>query len=252
MDLLTVPTSAGVYGLVGRRSVDRRRPCLLALGGAFAPKDYLHDLVDHFPEANVIVATMPGMWVPWSGASVPQLIQGLQEVADWAFGDLPVVTFGASTGALATLGLKGPNIRRHVALEPFLQTAPLWPFIRDARRRLVKYADEPALVHYLWTIFGVTATTVENRDYRFLAEGLAAPTDIIVATLPLAPERPMPIWPSFTSEEDRAAFARDPRVTFHHGPPNTGHNLGSVPGPGVDLVRSVLAAALAEAAQGCA
>jgi hypothetical protein len=251
MDLLAVRTSAGFFGLAGQRMLDRRRPALLAVAGAFAPRDHLHDLIERFPDANVVVATMPGMWVPWSGARVPQLIQGLQELADWLFGDLPLVTFGASTGGLMTLGLKGPNVCRHVALEPFLQTAPLWPFIADARRRLVKYADQPAVASFLWTLFGVGPDKIENRDYRFLAEGLSAPADIIVGGLPLLPERPTPTWPSFTSEEDRAAFRRDPRVVFHQGPPDSGHNLGSIPGEGTAMVHAVIAAALKEAAARC-
>lgn len=251
MDFLTVPTSAGAFSVVGRRSVDRPRPCLLAVGGAFPPKDYLHDLAGQFGGANVVVANLPGMGTPWSPVGVPALTAGLQEVAAWLFGDLPLVVLGVSTGALLALGFTAPSLVRTVVLEPFLQTAHLWPFVADSRSRLERHHNHPAMVSFLWTLFGIGATELENRDYRYLAEGLSAPTDVIVGGMPLLPERPTPTWPSFATDEDRAAFRRNPLATLHEGPPDTGHNYGSIPGPGRQVLNQVLVAALNEALRAC-
>jgi len=251
MDFLNVRTSAGEFGVVGRRSFDRPRPCLLIVGGAFPPNGYMHEHIKAFPGANVVVSNLPGMGTPWSPAEVPALTAGLQEVAGWLFADLPLVVFGVSTGALLALGFKAPNLVRTVVLEPFLQTGNLWPFIADSRARLERYNHRPAIVSFLWTVFGIGATTLENRDYRYLAQGLSVPTDVILGGMPLLPERPLPAWPSFASDEDRAAFRRNPLATLHEGPPDAGHGYGSVPGSGKQVVHGVLAAALAEAARAC-
>ena len=61
MGLLTIQTDGVPLSFVGRLHQDRPRPVLLAIGGAFPPKDYLHDLIRIFSGANVLVVHLPGM-----------------------------------------------------------------------------------------------------------------------------------------------------------------------------------------------
>jgi hypothetical protein len=251
MDFLTIQTSVGPLGFVGRIHTDQRRPSLLAVSGSFPPKGYLHDLIDQFRGANVLIVNLPGMaGVPWSAATPDQLSRGLQEAVRLLLGDLPVVAFGTSTGNLLSLGLRLPNICRRVAVEPFFQTKDLWPFIANSRQRMMRNPTDDGLARYFWDGFGIGPTALENRDYRHLMGAITVPTDVIVGEIPLLPRRATEVWPSFTSEEDRAALAANPLVTLREAPPGTGHSIGADPA-GDALVKRTLHAALHAAAAFC-
>jgi hypothetical protein len=251
MDFLTIQTSAGPLGFVGRIHTDRRRPALLAVNGSFPPKTYLHDLIDDFAGANVLIANLPGMLgVPWSSANAAELTRGLEEAVRLLLGDLPLVAFGASTGNLLSFGLRLPTICRRVALEPFFQTENLWPFIAHCRDRMARKPGAEGLARFLWTFFGIGPDSLENRDYRHLLDGITVKTDVLVGGLPLLPEREVDNWPSFCSAEDRELLHANPLVTVHSGPPGVGHRFGSLP-PSDAYVRRVLHAALLDAAQLC-
>jgi pimeloyl-ACP methyl ester carboxylesterase len=137
-----------------------------------------------------------------------------------------------------------------VAVEPFLQTKDLWPFIANCRQRLASNPGDGALAHYLDGVFGIGATQMENRDYRHLLEAITVPTTVIVGQIPLLPERPVEVWPSFTSAEDRALLTANPLVTLHEGRAGTGHSVQSDPAAEA-LLRRVLHADLLEAAKLC-
>jgi hypothetical protein len=251
MDLVTLQTSAGPFGLVGRIHADRRRPALLAVGGSFPPKTYLHDLADHFRGANVLIVNLPGMvGVPWSAATPAELSRGLAEAVVRLLGDLPIVAFGTSTGNLLSLGLRLPNICRRLAVEPFFQTQDLWPFIANSRQRMGKRPDDTSLARYFWDVFGIGPTSLENRDYRQLLDNIIMPTDVIAGELPLLPEREVDVWPSFTSQADRAALTANPLVSFHQGPAGTGHYV-QADRTVEALIRRLLHAALRDAAEFC-
>jgi len=252
MDLVTLQTSAGPFGLVGRIHADRRRPALVAVGGSFPPKTYLHDLADHFRGANVLVVNLPGMvGVPWSAATPAELSVGLAEAVVRLLGDLPIVAFGASTGNLLSLGLRLPNICRRIAVEPFFETKDLWPFIANCRQRMARKPEDASLARYFRDVFGIGPTTLENRDYRGLLDNITVPTDVIAGELPLLPEREVEVWPSFTSDADRAALRANPLVRFHEGPAGTGHYVQADPRVEA-LIRRLLHAALRDAAELCA
>ena len=236
MDHLLIETSAGKIGFAGRFWTDRARPCLLIVAGAFIDPGQHHEIIDWFPEATVLVANLPGMGgVPWSSADAGQLAAGL--------GEAPLVVCGVSAGCLAAMPLKAANLRRKVLVEPFLTTQDLWPFVAYARTLLELNPGHKGLRHYLWTLFGVSETAVETRDYRHLVASLDVPTEVVVGGMPLLPERETPHFPSLASPEDRAALAANPQVTLHEGSPGAGHDVWVDPQTNA-LIRRLLADAL--------
>jgi hypothetical protein len=205
MEHLLIQTSGGPLGFVGRLHTDQVRPSLLVVTGSFPPDGYLHGLVNHFAGANVLVASMPGMWkVPWANEpSVAGATKGLEDAVRRLLPDGPIVAFGSSTGNIRSLALRLPNIFRRVADEPFFQTRDLWPFIGNSRDRMKLKPGAAPLARYLWEYFGIGPDRLENRDYGRLLENITVPTDVLVDQSPLLPERDLPIWPSFTSAQDR-------------------------------------------------
>jgi hypothetical protein len=250
---LFVQTSVGPFGFIGRLHTDRRRPALLAVNGSFPQKDYLHDLPDAFPGANVLMVHVPGMGkTPWSGRTPADLAIGLQEAVSLLFRDLPLVVFSVSTGNLLALGLTNPNICRRVVLEPFFQTGRLWPFIDYAHRDLAKHPKDTQRAQFFWDFFGITPDRVENRDYRHLMGGITQPTDVVCGSILLGepPENRNVPWPSFTLPEEREALVANPLVTLHPSPPGTGHAVASLQ-PGQNMVSRLNHGALREAANLC-
>ena len=250
MDHLVIDTASGPLGFVGRFLTDRPRPALLAVTGSFPPKDHLHELITAFLDANVLIVQLPGMaGMFWANdPDVAGLTRGLEGAARKLLGDAPIVALGASTGNLLSLGLGLPNICHRVALEPFLQTGDLWPLIADSRERLKLNPGFWPMSRFLWNMFGVAEDRVENRDYRYLLDGIAVPTDVLVGYTPLAPQRELESWPSLTSEADRTSLRANPWVTLHEGPRGSGHAYGADPATFNDLKR-VVGAALGEAAK---
>ncbi|MGZ6038811.1 MAG: alpha/beta hydrolase [Phenylobacterium sp.] len=252
MDRLIVQTSCGVLYLGGRLHADPATPALVAMGGIWTPGDFLHDLVDAFPDVSVVIIPLPGMGGSLTRTfDIATLTRSLDEALDTLFRHTPVVAYGVSTGSLVTLGLRSPQVRRKVALEPFFRTRPLWAFHETARKFLANAPDNRGARLAAEQIFGLTEgeSEVVDRDYRTLLEGLKAPLDVILADQPLEPVRPLDGLPSLCSTEDRAALAAHPLVNVHAGPPNSGHDLG-VTAEGARLVRSVLRRALDDAVEG--
>ncbi|HLZ77352.1 hypothetical protein [Phenylobacterium sp.] len=251
MDFLTLQTAAGPLGVVGRIHTGPPRPALLAVNGAFPRRHHRHDLVDYFPGVSVLVVELPGMsGVPWANPTIPELTQGLEAAVRRLVGDVPIVAFGSSTSVLVTLGLRLPNICRHLLQEPFFQTENLWPFVASSRARMARNPDNAAMTRFYWEAFGIGPERLENRDYRHLLENITKPTDVIVGGAPLEPMREMDFWPSFTSGQDRAALRANPLVSLIEGPPDSGHSFGSEGGSDL-LIKRRLHAALLEAAKLC-
>jgi hypothetical protein len=226
MDRLIVQTRFGPLPLVGRLHSDKARPCLLVIGGAFPPPDFMHEVVDRYPEVSVLVGSLPGMRAPsFDRQDVSDFAGAYDEALGLLAPSQPVVACGVSTGCLVTLGLRSPNICSHLLQEPFFSTADLWPFIAYARDLLARNADNAVLKAFLWDICGVAPDAIVDRDYWPLLEGLRVPTDVIIGEMPLLPQRELPTWPSFTTEADRVRLRDAPLVTLHLGPPGSGHNL---------------------------
>lgn len=248
MDAIEFQTSAGRFALVGRLRLEAGRPAVVAINGSFPNKDYLHDLVDEFPDASVFVAYLPGMWgTRWEGAALDDLAAAFNGVLDRLVGDAPIVLMAASTGNLLGFALERPTVVRRIAVEPFFQTRDLWPFIDFAQNYMSRRPQEDSTRAYLWDLFGIGPDRVENRDYRHLLQRIRTPTDVLVGQLPLLPRRDMRGWPSLTPVEDRAALAALPAVTLQEGVPGTGHGV-NVTGPGAALVKDLIRQALRDVA----
>jgi hypothetical protein len=250
MDRLIVQTSQGPLYLAGRLHVDPATPALVAMGGIWTPRDFLHDLVNSFPDVSVIIIPLPGMGGSLTRTfEIGPLTRSLDEGISALFPRTPVVAYGVSTGSLVTLGLRAPQVVRQVALEPFFRTAPLWAFHETARAFLAAESHKQGPRIAADQIFGLTETGLVDRDYRGLLADLKTPLDVILADQPLEPRRPFESLPSLTSAADRAALAVHPRVTVHAGPPGSGHDLGVTP-DGAVVVNAVLRQALAAATKG--
>jgi hypothetical protein len=248
MNRLTVQTRFGPLPVVGRLHAGRRRATLLAVGGAFPPADYLHDLVDKHPNDNVIVGCLPGMRSPSFDSHLPASYSAaFDELIGVLLPTQPIVAYGVSTGCLVTLGLRAPNIVRHIAQEPFFNTRDLWPFQAYAQEKLTANPDNKPLAEFLASIFGIRPGAVGNVDYEHLAHGIRIPTDAIVAKTPLLPMRALDYWPSLTSAHDRDLLRANGMVRIHQAAEDSGHNI-VVNATGERFVHELRANALAEAA----
>jgi hypothetical protein len=241
-------------GLVGRIHADRSRPALLVVNGSFPPDDLMHELVDGFPGAHVLVANLPGMaGVYWKKTTVAEMTLTLDAAVKRLLPRDPLVVLGISTGNLVALGLRAGNICHRVAVEPFFQTEPLWPFIANSRERLqLQRSAEVSeyMGHFFWEVFGVAPTALENRDYRYLLDRIECPTDVLVGGLPLLPQRDLDEWPSFTSDEDRARLAANPLVSLNVGPAGIGHRYG-LRASDRNMIHTLLHGALVAASRAC-
>ncbi len=221
------------------------------MGGAWTPDDFLHELVDWFPGAGVVVAPFPGMGGSLTPTfDVADMARAVDTIIGSHFRNTAIVTYGVSTGCLVTLGLRSPEIFRHVATEPFFRTAPLWPLQRTLCEFLLAEPDKIGGALAAKELFGYTPPPVESqvdRDYRHVMDGISAPVEVILADRKLEPVRELATWPSLTSAEDRERLAADPRVTVRHGPPGSGHWVDATPA-GQALVKQTLREALLAAA----
>ena len=232
MDHISIQTPGGPLSFVGRIHTDHARPSLVAVRGSFPPPGQLLDLPVRFAGVNVLVVTLPGMagsfWA--DRPSVEGLTRGLEDAVSRLLPQAPLVVFGTSTGNLLSLGLRLPNIRRRVAVEPFFRTAHLWPLIANSRERLKMNPGFEVMARFFWEVFGFAPDRIEDRDYAHLLGNITQPTDVVVGGMPLHPVRKVDTWPSFTSAEDRARLAANPWVTLHEGGPDDGHAYGSAGG----------------------
>ena len=81
---------------------------------------------------------------------------------------------GLSTGSLVALGLRSPEVRRVLAVEPFFSTAKLWPLIEMIQNELRE--NSAANLHaWVEAIFGYTAQSVTDRNYDAVLARLGSP-----------------------------------------------------------------------------
>lgn len=224
----------------------RPGPALFCVRGVWAPITYLLELFEHFPDVDIVICDLPGMWTSPPPVADPEHFgRAFDEVLGQLLAGRDVVAFGVSTGALGTLALTRPEVRGHVVMEPFLRTANLWPLVDDMRRRIQQYPEKALLRRFIHDLFGYSLEAVEERDYRRLLQGVRAPVRAVYGDFPLEPRRPLPRWPSLSDETTRAALAALPGARAYAGPPQTGHHVTREDG-GWAVLLEALREALAE------
>ncbi|WP_337185576.1 alpha/beta hydrolase [Phenylobacterium sp.] len=195
------------FGPVWFRARDTGRPVLLFVSGAFAPVDNVANLQDLIPGADVWRAHLPGNHAPpLIGESVGLFVAAFDAAVRAALGDRPVVAAGNSTGALVAMGLKAPNIRRLVLIEPPLRITPGGPF--ESMRGDPRF-NQGAFID---NIFGVGPRESTPRDYSHLLAALGPPAHVLIGG---PPEPGAETGPSVVDDLTRADLQSHPRVRLY-------------------------------------
>jgi pimeloyl-ACP methyl ester carboxylesterase len=223
-----------------------KKPVVVAVAGAFAVKQGpLFQLAPFVaPHADLLTGHLPGNHSPvLSEVSVEAYARAYSHVLATALADRPVVLCGASIGGLVALGVRAPNVRARVVMEPPLAAGKLWPMLDFLRTRLAKAPQDHDLRAFVKNVFGVTPAEARDVRYEGLLEGLAEPTTVIVGATPLNPPRKVEKLPSLVDEPERRWLADHPgvRLLVAQG---AGHN---VPQEATRLLVAELRASLASA-----
>lgn len=220
-----------------------QKPLVVAVAGAFAVKHGpLFQLAPFLaPHADLLTGHLPGNHSPaLSEVSVEAYARAYSHVLATALANRPVVLCGASIGGLVALGVRAPNVRARVVMEPPLSSGKLWPMLDFLRTRLIQ---DPELRAFIENVFGVSESASRDIRYEGLLDGLADPTTVIVGATPLNPPRQVEKLPSLVDEPERQWLAAQPgvRLLVAQG---AGHN---VPQEATRLLVSELRASLAAA-----
>jgi pimeloyl-ACP methyl ester carboxylesterase len=237
MELRTIPTTLGPVSLWGSfAAFDAARPLVLAIRGAFPDPDFMSLLPEHLPEMDVVLSHLPGMHTPLLRVtSVQAFINAFQEVIGQEFGDREVIPYGFSLGGVVALGLRNPQIRLVIAMDPPL-TTDLWPIFER-----VKQLPEPD-ASWASQIFGDES----GKDYRWVLDGLTAPAYAILAGDALGAPRPITRLPGLVTERAKVALTSHPNVKLVYLP-GVGHNI---PVQAPSAVVGLLRLAIRETRQG--
>lgn len=214
-DSRTFETPYGPIVLCGRPEAFRGdRPLVVAIAGAFAiARGPLFHLAPHLPNAEVVTGHLPGNHCPpLVATSVGVFAAAYSHVVATAFANRPVIACGASIGGLVAMGLKAPQIRAGLLMEPPLVMNKLWPMWPMLRRRLTEHRGDTELRRFIFNVFGVTEEGVEDRRFAGLLDTLTTPTQVLVGERPLFPERSFDKLPSLVDEPERALMAAHPKI----------------------------------------
>jgi pimeloyl-ACP methyl ester carboxylesterase len=205
-----VRTSFGVIPLCSE-GLDTSRPVILAIRGAFAPFDQLSWLGAQLPEAEVVVAHLPGLIGPLPEAvSIQGFANAFRELIETIYAGRQVVVVGASIGGLVALSLNSDRVKGVVAIDPPLSTAKLWP-LRDWAET-ARPALSVAHQEWLWRILGY-GPKVEDRCYDSVIENLKRHAHVIVAGVALHPRRNLASMPGLLDAADIALLRSHPLLT---------------------------------------
>jgi pimeloyl-ACP methyl ester carboxylesterase len=238
VEQIEIETSLGRVAFVGRRQAVPASPALLVITGLFPPRDHMHDLAAAFPEREVLIGRLPGMFAPLLRVnSVEAFGQAYREAVAQALPARKVVTLGVSAGALVALQV--PAAAR-VLMEPFLSIgAPLSQLLRE---RLTAQPDNAALARYLRELTGLTADGAEDLDFSALLAAAEGPMWALVGDLAARPAG----LPTLTTETDRRRLVQH-GARLVEGLPGTGHAFAESP-EGRALTIQTVKAALAAVA----
>lgn len=218
-------TSEGEIWLWGaREAFEGSKPIGLVILGAFnAEKSALMDIQASVPDLAVLIGRLPGNHAPEPrvhsieayAAAFTQVLTELRR---------PAIVIGASIGGLVAFGLRAPNLKGILALDPPLRTGKLWPLREGFRQRLRNDPTNERLAEFIFNVFGISPDAHEDRNYDSLLEGLTAPTWVMYGDDALLPERPISRDPSLLDEPERNLLRRHPGIStaLVEG---VGHNL---------------------------
>lgn len=192
---------------------------IVVLTGAFASPSTLRVLADLIPETSMLFGDIPGNHCP---PLVQQSVGAFCSAYGAAIEALrrPVVLCGSSLGATAALGIRSPNVRAVLALEPLMRSeaaAPLWPGFRGA---LIARPDDDVLADTLWRVFGVSLSRTEARNYAPVLDGLKRPARVLAGSSMTA------AVPTLLSAQDRRTLKAHPMVKFN-AVLRVGHDIGN-------------------------
>lgn len=216
MDIIDVATEFGPVQFRGR---DTGRPILLLITGAFAAEDLMDRLQERFPAVDVLRAHLPGNHTPrvmTDAVGVYAAAFGVALAGRFAGRDL--VAFGLSVGALVAMGLRSPNLRGIVAVEPPLLLSEAWPLLA------LRQQAPPGHDAFLWNVLGIGPTETEERDYRPLLTHLRTPTLALISDPPPPPGTPFERMPGLLGPAGREALLTCPYVRVAIAP-GIGHNM---------------------------
>jgi fermentation-respiration switch protein FrsA (DUF1100 family) len=198
---------------------DTGQPVLLLITGTFADADTLEGLDEVMLGVDVWRAHLPGNHCPpLAPASVGMFAAAYSHAIGTALKGRDVVVLGLSVGGLVALGLRAPNVRRLLVVEPPLLTEGLWPL------EVVREQAPAGHEAFLWQVLGIAPDRIEPRDYRGLLASLQRPTRALVGGECGPPQRPFSIMPSFITPACRALLDAHPRVSVLEAP-GAGHNV---------------------------
>ena len=221
METRVFETSLGQIWLRGEATalVDDR-PVVLVIAGAFAPPEPFDLLQPYLPKAAVLVGHIPGNHCPNLVANTPGVFMAAYSAAIAQLGR-PTIVCGASLGGLVALGLRAPQVRGLLVLDPLNQTSGLNYAIPSFRAALGRRPAVDA-VDLIWAVFGISATAVEARSYVGVLKDLRTPTLCLVGELPTGASK-LP-QPSIVTQADRELLKAHPSIRLQVVP-RAGHHL---------------------------
>lgn len=225
MENRTFETPYGPIVLVGEASAfEGTRPLLVTIAGAFAiARGPLFQLAPLIGDCDVVSGHLPGNHCPTLiSASVGVYAAAYSHVIAEAFADRTVIACGASIGGLVTLGLRAPQVRNLLVIEPPLVMSKIWPLWPTLRSKLA--GGDPAERDFVVNVFGVTETAVVERRYDGLLDALRKPTHVVVGDRPLFPKRALEKLPSLVDEPEQGLMTAHPMIRLSVAP-NAGHNV---------------------------
>jgi pimeloyl-ACP methyl ester carboxylesterase len=189
---------------------------VVVITGSFAGPQAMRGMPRRLAGMPVLISDLPGNRCPPTaihsvGAYAAAYSAALEALAR------PIKLCGVSLGGIVALGVRAPQLKSILALEPVLRAenaAPLWPVFRQMLR---DRPNDPYVRPFLWNLFGLDETRSEPRDYFPILQGLNVPTIVAGGEATCDP-------PTFLPQEDRARLAAYPEIQIVDIP-DTGHTM---------------------------
>jgi len=198
---------------------DTGQPVLLLITGTFAEADVMRGLDDVLQGVDLWRAHLPGNHCPpLATASVGMFAAAFTHAIGTALKGREVVVMGLSVGGLVALGIRAPNVRRLMVVEPPLLTEGLWLL------EVLRDQAPPGHEDFLWQVLGIGPDRIEPRDYSALLAALRLPTRALVGGVCGPRDLDFEIMPSLITPACRALLDRHPQVTVVEAP-GAGHNV---------------------------